>query len=151
MGYMRSQAHIALAWFLCGLSLFAQSWDGLHGLKPGERVNVLDAAGQEHKGTFAAVSDDAISLDTAKGQVAIGRPQVRRVQVRSSSRRVRNLLIGVAVGAAVGATVDQTLGVYFRNESGESAGTRAVSYVAPIALFGGLGALPAYRTVYRAR
>lgn len=148
---MRSRAHIVFAWLLFGLSLSAQSWDGLRGLKPGVRVNVLDAAGQEHKGTFTAVSDDAISLETGQGQVSIERLRVRRIQVRSNSRRTRNIFLGVAIGVAVGVTVDQTVGAYLRNESGESGGARAVSYVAPIALFGGLGAIPAYRTVYRAR
>src|SRR5882724_8810979 len=119
---MRSRAHVVVAWLLCGLSLSAQPWDRLHGLKPGERVYVLDTAGQENKGTFTAVSDDAISLQTIKGQVSIERPKVRWVQVRSNSRRTRNILLGVAIGVAVGVTVDQTLGAYYRNESGQSGG-----------------------------
>jgi hypothetical protein len=123
----------------------------LTGLKPGVRVNVLDSSGEEHRGTFTAVSDAAISLETGKGQISIERPRVRRIQVRSNSRRTRNVLLGVAIGVTVGVIVDQTAGAYLRNESGESSGARAVSYIAPIALFGGLGAIPAYRTVYRAR
>jgi hypothetical protein len=134
------------------LPVSAQLWEVVQGLKTGDRVAIVDTAGQEHKGLFAGASPAAISVETAKGQEAIERPQVRRVQVRSRSRRVRNVLIGVAIGVAVGVVVDQTAGTYLRNESGESGGTRAVSYVAPIALFGGIGAaLPGWRTVYRVR
>src|SRR5437763_1378357 len=128
---MRSRALIILAHLVLALPLFGQSWEGLNRLKPGDPVKVLDAGGQEHKGKFASVSADAILVDTNKGQVAVERPRVRRVKVRSNSRRVRNVVIGVAIGVAVGATVDQTLGVYLRNEAGESGGTRAISYVAP--------------------
>jgi hypothetical protein len=47
--------------------------------------------------------------------------------------------------------VDQSLGAYFRNESNEGAGARAITYIAPAALFGGVAAaFPAYRTLYRA-
>jgi hypothetical protein len=72
------------------------------------------------------------------------------VKVRSTSRRVRNLLIGAGIGLAIGITADQTLGTYLRNESGDS--QRPLMYAAPIALFGGIaGAFPAYRVVYSAR
>jgi hypothetical protein len=30
------------------------------------------------------------------------------------------------------------LGAYFRNETGETSGTRAITYIVPIAIFGGL-------------
>jgi hypothetical protein len=44
------------------------------------------------------------------------------------------------------------LGTYFRNESGETAAARAVTYIAPTALLVVLaGAVPAYRTIYRVR
>jgi hypothetical protein len=130
----------------CGL--FAQSWDGLNGLRPGEPVRVVDTNRVEHSGTFTAVSPTAISLHTRKGEVSVERTRVRRVQIRSTSRRLRNALIGAAIGVAVGLTVDQTLGARLRNESDESGRTN--TYFAPIALFGGLaGAFPAYRTVYK--
>ena len=131
-----------------GLTLSAQSWDELRGLKAGDQIKVLDTGGREYKGAFRSVSNDAISLDTGKNEAAIERPRVRRVEVRSGSRRARNAVIGAAVGLAIGVLVDQTLGAYLRNETGESG--RAVTYVAPIALFGGLGAaFPAYKTLYR--
>lgn len=141
---------LMLMLLVCGLPLFPQAWDALQGLQAGDRIKVLDNAGQELKGAFTAVSAESISLKSGNRDAAIERLRVRRVQLRSSSRRVRNILIGVGVGLAVGVTVDQTVGTYLRNETGESG--RALTYVAPIALFGGIAAaLPTYRTVYRVR
>lgn len=140
----------ALALLGCGVPLGAQSWDTLRGLNPGDPIKVVDRAGQEHKGTFAAVSEAVLSVQTHDGAVAFDRARVRRVQVRSSSRRLRHILIGAAIGLAVGVAVDQTVGTYLRNESGDS--YRAATYIAPIAIFGGIGAaVSPYHTVYRAR
>lgn len=142
---------ILLLLLLSAFSLCAQqSWDALHDLKSGDKVRVLEIAGPEHKGEFSSVSNDAITIRTSKGEVAIERARTRRVQVPSGARRVRNAVIGAAIGVAVGITVDQTLGTYFRNESGETGAARAVTYVAPIAVFGGIGAaLPSWRTLYK--
>jgi hypothetical protein len=149
---MRGSIILVLVWLLGGLSLNAQSWETLSELKPGDRIKVVDAAGETHAGSFASVSASAITLTTSTGELAVERARVRRVQVRSGSRRLRNALIGAAVGVAFGAAVDQSLGAYLRNEAGEQSGARAVSYAAPIAIFGGIGAaIPSYRTVYRAR
>src|SRR5260370_853168 len=122
---------IVVALLSCMIPLAAQSWDALSGLKPGEGVKVLDTAGREQKGSFRTVSADSITIATGKTEVAIERSRVHRVQVKSASRRVRNVLIGVAIGAAIGLIADQTLGAYFRNETGESGGARALTYIAP--------------------
>jgi hypothetical protein len=146
------RALIVPALMICGLPLYAQSWGAVRGLKTGDRVIVLDNSGQTHKGALISVSADGISVKTGNGEEAVERARVRRVRVRSSSRRARNAVIGGAIGLAAGITIDQSLGAYFRNESGESAGARAVTYIAPIGLFGAIGgAFPAYRTVYRVR
>jgi len=135
-----------------GLPASAQPWEAIRELKPGDHVKVREAGGQEHSGAFRAVSANAITLAEGKGEVAIAKVKVRTVKVRASSRRVRNLLIGAAIGVAIGATADNTLGAYFRNESGQTEAARAVTYIAPIAIFAGIGAaLPGYRTVYKAR
>ncbi|HLY19869.1 MAG TPA: hypothetical protein VKR61_21730 [Bryobacteraceae bacterium] len=141
---------LILALLAAGLSLQAQPWDALRALGAGDRIKVTDNAHREYQGTFQASSDRAISLETRKGPVEIERARVRRVELRSSSRRLRNVVIGVGIGVAVGVAVDQTLGTFLRNETGDD--KRALMYVAPIGLFGGIGAaLPAYRTIYRAR
>jgi hypothetical protein len=129
--------------------LSAQTWDELHALKPGDRITVLDTGGQQRKGVFTAVSPDSISLQSNQSVVAIDRTRVRRVQLRLNSRRVRNIVIGVAIGVATGLIADQTIGRYLRNESDTSG--RPLIYIVPIALFGGISAaFPGYRTVYRA-
>jgi len=141
-----------LAVLVIAVPLSAQSWDALRGLHAVDTVKVLDTAGQQHRGTFRNVSDAAIVLQTAKSEESIDRARVRLVQVRSSAHRLRNALIGAAAGVAIGVTVDQTLGTYFRNESGQGSGVRALTYLAPIGILGGIGAaLPSYRTVYRVR
>jgi len=152
MNAIRLSAYAILAVLGAGLSAPAQPWETLRALKPGDQVKVQESGGREHSGAFRAVSADAISLAEGKGEVAIEKAKVRTVKVRANGRRVRNLLIGAAIGVAVGATVDNTLGAYFRNESGETSGARALTYLAPIAIFAGIGAAPpGYRTVYKAK
>lgn len=132
----------------CSLPLCAQSWDVLRALKPGDRIKVLDTSGQESKGAFTSASVDAITVQSGGAQIAIERPRVRRIQVRSNARRARNILVGAGIGLAIGVTVDQTVGRYLRNESGDS--YRALTYIAPIAVLAGIpAAIPAYRTIYR--
>ena len=138
-----------LALMLAGAPLAAQSWDALRGLE-GHHVKVMDTGGEERKGICDSISADSIALQNGKGRVVVERSKVRRVQVRSGARRVRNILIGAAIGVAVGLTVDQTVGAYLRNETGDSG--RGITYAAPIVVFGGIGgALSGYRTIYRVR
>ena len=150
IGAIRGSSQLLLL-FLFALPVGAQSWEAIRGLTTGDRIRVVDSSGATQTGAFRAVSDSSITLATALGETAVERSKVNRVEVRSSSRRTRNLLIGLGIGLAVGATVDQTVGTYLRNESNESSGARAVTYAAPIALFGAIGALPAYRTIYKVR
>ena len=147
---MRVSLRSCLLILLMAVSLPAQSWDTLRGLKIGDRIRVLDAEGKNQRGTFSALADDSLTLQTRKGPLSIDRARVRKVDVRSNSRRLRNFLIGSGIGVATGVAIDQTLGALFRNESGQDDGLRALTYIAPIALFGGLSAFPAYRTLYRA-
>jgi hypothetical protein len=115
-------------------------------------VKVIDKEGQAYKGSFTAVSDDGISLETTKGQMTIERPRVKRVQIRSGRRRVTETAIGLAAGVGVGVAFDMTVGQYARNETGQSAGSRFASYAVPIGIFGAIaGVPPAYATIYRAR
>jgi hypothetical protein len=128
----------------------AQSWESLSSLQ-GQHVKVVDRSGEERRGVCESVGADAIAIQTGKGQVvSIEKAKVRLVQVKSGTRRVRNIAIGAAIGLAVGVMVDQTLGTYLRNEVGDTG--RPAMYLAPIGLFGGIGAaLSPYRTVYRVR
>jgi len=143
---------LILLLLLACAQLCAQSWDSLRQLKPGERLRVIEKSGEERSGEFAAVTADTLSLRTSKGTETVSRTNVRLVQSRNGSRRLRNLAIGIAVGVVIGVAVDQTAGAYLRNETGESGGVRTATYAGPIALCGGIGAaVPAFRTVYRAK
>lgn len=137
-------------WVMLALPSCAQNWDSLRGLKSGDAVVVTERTGREVKGSFRAVSADAIQVETSGGEVSVERPQVRKVKMKSASRRARNVAIGAAAGIAIGVTVDQTLGTRLRNEGNESG--RAAMYAAPIGLLAGVPALlPAYVTVYQVK
>jgi ribosomal protein L24 len=141
---------LLIAAFVSALPLAGQSWDVVRALRPGDPVKVVETSHKEHKGRVTAITADAISMESGKAQISIDRANVRRVEVRSSNRRLRNLAIGAAVGVAVGVVTDQTLGKYIRNEIAN--GDRPLYYVVPIGLFGGIGAaLAPYKTIYRVR
>jgi hypothetical protein len=141
---------LALAVLLGAFPLSAQSWDAVRGLQKGDRVKVLERDGTEHKGAVTSVTPEAVSLATGTTQVSVDRPRVKRVQLHSPSRRVRNIAIGAGIGLALGVVVDQTVGAYLRNESSSTG--RPWSYIVPIGLFGGIGAaLSPYRTIYNVK
>jgi hypothetical protein len=136
---------------VCALPLMAQTWNSVQALGPGARVKVREIGGIEHKGNVTAVTPEAISVATGAATLSIERTKVARVQVHGKSRRLRNIAIGAGIGAALAVTVDQTLGTYLRNEGAIGSGGRAITYIAPIGLFGGIGAaLSSYKTIYRA-
>ncbi len=140
----------AIFWMVvtCG-PLTAQAWDTLREVQ-GRHIKVVDTSGENRNGICDSVTADGITVQAGSSRITIERLKVRRVQVRSGARRVRNLVIGAAIGLAVGVTMDQTVGAYLRNETGDSG--RGITYAAPIVVLGGIGAaLPGYRTVYRMR
>jgi hypothetical protein len=127
-------------------TLYADSWDTVRALHPGDRVKVWDKDGAEHRGAVATVTDTTIAL----AQISIERPRVKRVAVHARARRIRNIAIGAGVGLAIAVAVDQTLGHYLRNESNTTA--RPAIYLAPIGLCGAIAAaVSPYRTIYRVK
>src|ERR1041384_7390572 len=98
---------LLLTLLVAGLPVRAQSWDVVRGLKPGDRVKLLETGGKEHKGDVTTVTPEAISLQTGKTQVSVDRTRVKRVQLYSGSRRARNVAIGAGIGVAIGVIVDQ--------------------------------------------
>lgn len=129
--------------------LAAQSWALVQSAQ-GQHVKVFEISGQEHKGICEAVTADSLTLQAGKNRITIERTKVRRVSVRSGARRARNIAIGAAIGLAAGLVTDQTLGTFLRNEGHDS--ERAITYAAPIVVFGGIGAaFSGYHTVYRVR
>jgi hypothetical protein len=124
------------------------SWDEVTRLPSGNVVRVTDKTGKQTKGSFVSASANAIVLSDKSSQVSIDRANVRRIE-KKPGHRVRNALIGAGIGLAAGIAIDQTLGTILRNEAGEDAGARALTILAPTAIFGGIGALTGgYRTIY---
>lgn len=87
------------------------SWDALNTLRAGERIEVFETNLKNHKGTFSAVTGEAIQLreggpsDRGDMTVAIPRQNVLRVTLLEKSHRLRNALIFGAVGAGTGAGI----------------------------------------------
>jgi hypothetical protein len=148
MESMRAIVITALLAF--GLPLAAQSWDRLSELRPGDRIRVLDTTGETRTGEFVSSTADSLSIRTRRAESTLSRSSIRRVQVSGGKRRVRNLAIGAAIGLGLGLLADNSLGRYLRNEGLDIA--RPATYAVPIGAGAGIGAaLPAYRTVYRAK
>jgi hypothetical protein len=146
---MLTPTFVAATLLAVAVPLRGQSWDRLQSLEAGNRIRVVDTAGQRYSGNWTAVTADAISFMAGSRAISLERPRVRRVEVRSTPRRLRRVLIWTGIGAAIGIVVDQTLGARLRNEGNDS--SRPAMYLGPIGLFGGIAAaFPAYRTVYRA-
>lgn len=81
------------------------SWENLNSLRAGQEIEVVDSNSNRHTGTFTGLSDDAIRLNDAKGEETIQRVSVMRVNLRGSSHRLRNTLIGAGIGAGAGAAI----------------------------------------------
>jgi hypothetical protein len=113
---------VLLALFYGTLTFAAQSWADLRSL---DGIRVQDTAGKEYKGAFRNFSDTAISIDEGGRAVSVERQRVRRVQVKSTARRLHNMAIGAGIGLALGLIADHTLGAYLRNEYSEGDGARA--------------------------
>lgn len=127
-----------------GRSRDVSSWESVAALTAGSRIRV-ESAHEKRNGTMVSVSGDALTChDGESGNVTVPRSEVRRVYLQSSSRRLRNTVIGTAIGVAAGAVLYGTLGRLFRNEGQESGYLFAV----PIAAGAGIGAaMPGRRMV----
>ncbi len=132
------------------------SWENLNQLRVGQKIEVVDTNLKKLKGTFLSFSDEAISLRVKKEEVAVQREDVFRVSLREKSKRLRNVLIGMAIGAGAGVAAaeifvrtDQPI-ARFRGEY------RSIAYVVLVPVGLGVGAavgaaIPGYQTIYRAK
>ena len=102
---------------LLGQTTDAASWQNLSRLAPGQSIEVTTKKGESLKGTFASVSDGAISLERKHQSVAVPQAEVARVRLLSSRRR-NYMLIGLAVGAGAGAGIGAGAGESLNNTSG---------------------------------
>ncbi len=131
-------------------------WSNLQQLRVGQRIEVVDTNLKKLKGTFLSFSEEAISLRVKKQEVAVQREDVFRVSLREKSKRLRNVLIGLAIGAGAGVAAAE---IFARTEQpiapfrGEY---RAIAYVVLVPVGLGVGAgigagFPGYQTIYRAK
>jgi len=125
------------------------SWDNLKGLRPGEKIEVVDSSMKALKGPFVSVSDEAITLQVDKSEQSVARANVARVSVRDTSHRTRNMLLGSGIAGGAALAVAIPVLAIGANEGGGC----GVCVAAIAAGFGGgaaLGAvIPGSRTVYR--
>lgn len=129
---------LLVATFACLHSaLFGADWTRVTELPANAIVRVETATGKQI-GTLLSVSDEAMRFTTKEGtDLSVGRPEIRKVYVRTKSHRVRNAIIGTAAGVAVGAVIYGTLGVLFRNEGREDT---AYMLAVPIGIGSAVGA-----------
>jgi hypothetical protein len=120
--------------FLCagGTSVEAQavasSFEQLAVLvKPGDKITVVDAAGQETSGRIGKLSSDALILTTSTGSRQLGLVDVAAI----TQRRDDSLKNGAIIGAVAGAA-------YFVTAAVALAGTDDTDVIVPTAIAGGV-------------
>jgi len=114
-----------------------ENWKNLSSLKPGQRIGVIQSDGKRTQGTFAGVSDSALSIRTDQ-VVAIPKDSVTRVYRRPRVSRLLRTAIGAGIGVAAGVALNSTIGQYLRNEAHDT--SPAIWIGAGAAVGAGLGA-----------
>lgn len=131
------------------------SWGNLNTLRPGQKIEVVETNLKKDRGTFAAVSDDAIRINEPTGEQTIPRASVMRVTLRQNKHRRRNALIGALVGGGAGAGIGAGVGsatdngTFFRGLGTDIGAVLGLG----IGLVGGTitgAAWPSHPTIYRA-
>jgi len=71
------------------------AWENLQRLRPAQRIEVVDFKRRPLAGSFEGFDGEAIRLTTDQGVVSIPRNQVAVVKDRQTSKRQRNILVGL--------------------------------------------------------
>ncbi len=79
----------------------AATWNSVQALSAGSEVRIA-AGPRTVRGKVDRVSDDALTVTSAKGQEMFTQQEVSRVWVKKPGHRKRNALIGLGIGAGVG-------------------------------------------------
>jgi hypothetical protein len=127
------------------------SWEALNGLHTGQKIEVVEMGLKEHRGTFVAVSDEAIQLLEGATHEPIKKENVMRVTLLDKNHRLTNVVLFAGVGAGVGAVIGVAAAGNRRQINGKGIGA---ALGAAIGFLGGAGvgaALPTDETIYRAR
>ena len=149
---MRRITHALLLLLLVPISGISQSpqhdWENLKELRPGQKVEVIDNSMKSFQGPFVSVSREAITLKVGKRQESVERANVVRVNIRDTSHRKRNMLLGAGIvgGIAVAATAVPLMA---NSNEGNSCPACAAAIAAGFGGGAALGAIPGSRTVYR--
>ena len=102
-----------LLWVVCvfGVSCASlaqvnqSSWASLSGLRPGQKIQVVDVSSKKHSGVFESVSDSAIVFSEKTGEQSVQKQDIRAVKLMENKHRLRNTLVVGAAGAGVGAAI----------------------------------------------
>jgi len=163
MSYKAKVFSLLLVTTIFSVSLPAQepgkhSWGNLQQLRAGQRIEVVQMNLKSLQGTFLSFSEEAISLRVGKDEVGVQREEVFRVSLRKKSKRLRNVLIGLAIGAGAGVAAVE---ICAQASSGFSPclgqDFRAIAYAVLVPVGGAVGAgvgatfPPGYQTIYRAK
>ncbi len=127
------------------------SWQNLSQLRAGQKIEVVDMNLKSLKGAFVSFTEEAISLRVNGDDVLVEKAKVLRVTDRTTARRGRNALLGLAIGLGTGFAVGAAL------DSSELSGGAQGAMKAGLTPLGGavgaaIGAMKpsGARTIYRA-
>jgi hypothetical protein len=129
------------------------AWASLSGLRAGQKIQIDEMNSKKHSGIFENVSESAISIRDASGEMSVQKQDVRSVKLLSSGHRLRNTLIcagvgaggGAIAGAAVGETQKKGFDIVTTGEltAGGALGVGVIGTIVGVLL-------PAHDTIYRA-
>ena len=116
----------------------AQNWNNVKTLAVGTSLRI-SVGSRRVNGDLHSVTDDSLTLNSAKGQEMITRQEVKQVSVKEIGHRGRNTLIGLGIGVGLGATA----GLATRTEGNDQPLTRsrplnAAMGAVPLGLIGAL-------------
>ena len=149
---MRRITHALLLLLFVPISGISQpsphDWENLKELRLGQKIEVIDKSMKSFQGPFVSVSGEAITMKVGKSQESVERANVVRVNVRDTSHRKRNMLLGAGIlgGIAVAATAVPLMA---NSNEGNSCPACAAAIAAGFGGGAALGAIPGSRTVYR--
>ena len=133
-------------------------WASLKQIAAGQTIKVTVNHGASSQGDFQSATEDALVLRVAGEDRSIARDTVRRVSLKTTSRRGKHALIGAAIGAGgglgAGIAVDNALSctpgtIFCTGNQGKLIATPGFALIGA-----GIGALlPAggWHEIYRAR
>jgi len=125
-------------------------WGNLNRLEVGQRVEIIEMNLKRTRGKWMAFSADALSLKIENAEVSIPRLGVFRISSLEKSKRLRNVLLGVAIGGVAGLAAGAALDSSF-SENDEHIGKMIFT---PIGVGAGAGlgaAMARFETIYRAQ